>query len=666
MKTKTNEFAKISKLVDTVIKRYREVRKACGIPNNGWHSRTIERMAAPFIKGCFTLAVVGKVSSGKSTFINALLGCKDLLPTGHDQTTCGVTYIEYGENPEVTIIFGDGRKEVIKNDISGKIRPHVAIPEKYRNLPVNNIDDMIMGNFDFNKIWEVRNQLEEETLCPPIDKTLLKDYVGHRRKKDIAVEVHIKYPFNEELKGWRVIDTPGIGAIGGIETRTKQLLATQKEDGSREVDAIIFLQKGSQTLDQTDTKKFVKEQLENLTESDKDRLFYILTHSASSDFLNHKESKIVFINQNYGEKIKVLTYADSLLYTFLNDLKDSDVSLDQYQMFDKPECWSEDEWDKIMSILFNAQRQLKKNGDSFNHDTMLRIIQEWSHFEELKDEINTFAKNEKQKTLVSLLELIAYDYLGFIRQLDKEKKLIDGELSSINKEIDRVKHKRQEYNVIAQKADNMIKIDRINAEFDFIDKKLREFEKLESIDSVRTSVTNLFDLVQKKEKEVFDDIIKQFSGFFNDFDSTDIILESIDFKAIENEATSKSKETYVIEPERVITHTTDPDERIPAKYGTRINEEQKLREFKALTLKRARTQRDKLLPQVKEKVDNMKNQIFEELNAKLNDEQSRLEKLKSQLARKEEFKAENDRFIDASLVASKELLKHVQDYGFEF
>lgn len=666
MKTKTNEFAKISKLVDTVIKRYREVRKVCGIPNNGWHSRTIERMAAPFIKGCFTLAVVGKVSSGKSTFINALLGCKDLLPTGHDQTTCGVTYIEYGENPEVTIIFGDGRKEVIKNDISGKIRPHVAIPEKYRNLPVNNIDDMIMGNFDFNKIWEVRNQLEEETLCPPIDKALLKDYVGHRRKKDIAVEVHIKYPFNEELKGWRVIDTPGIGAIGGIETRTKQLLATQKEDGSREVDAIIFLQKGSQTLDQTDTKKFVKEQLENLTESDKGRLFYILTHSASSDFLNHKESKIVFINQNYGEKIKVLTYADSLLYTFLNDLKDSDVSLDQYQMFDKPECWSEDEWDKIMSILFNAQRQLKKNGDSFNHDTMLRIIQEWSHFEELKDEINTFAKNEKQKTLVSLLKLIASDYLGFIRQLDKEKKLIDGELSSINNEIDRVKRKRQEYNVIAQKADNMIKIDRINAEFDFIDKKLREFEKLESIYSVRTSVTNLFDLVQKKEKEVFDDIIKQFSVFFNDFDSTDIILESIDFKAIENEATSKSKETYVIEPERVITHTTDPDERIPAKYGTRTNEEQKLREFKALTLKIARTQRDKLLPQVKEKVDNMKNQIFEELNAKLNDEQSRLEKLKSQLARKEEFKAENDRFIDASLVASKELLKHVQDYGFEF
>ena len=65
MDSKTNEFAKIGKLVNTIITRYREIRKDCGIPDNGWHSRTIERMATPFIKGYFTLAVVGKVSSGK-------------------------------------------------------------------------------------------------------------------------------------------------------------------------------------------------------------------------------------------------------------------------------------------------------------------------------------------------------------------------------------------------------------------------------------------------------------------------------------------------------------------------------------------------------------------------------------------------------------------------
>jgi hypothetical protein len=220
--------------------------------------------------------------------------------------------------------------------------------------------------------------------------------------------------------------------------------------------------------------------------------------------------------------------------------------------------------------------------------------------------------------------------------------------------------------VLAQKADNLIKIDRINAEFDFIEKELLAFEELKSIDSVRTSVTNLFDSVQKKEKEVFEDIIKQFSGFFKEFDSTDIVLGSIDFKAIENEATSKSKESYVIEPARVIKHTTKADERIPAKYGTRTNAETKLREFKALTLKRARGQRDLLLPQVKEKVDNMRNQIFDELDAKIKEELDRLEKLKSQLARKEEFKAENDAFITKARAASKELIKLAQDYGYEF
>lgn len=666
MSTKTNEFAKIGKLVDTIITRYREVRKDCGIPDNGWHSRTIERMATPFIKGYFTLAVVGKVSSGKSTFINALLGCKDLLPTGHDQTTCGVTYIEYGEKPEVTIVFGDGHKKVIKDDISGKIKPHVAIPEKYHHLPVNNIDDMIMGGYDFKKIWEVHNQLEEETLCPPIDKALLKEYVEQRKKKDIAIEVRMKYPFNEELKGWRVIDTPGIGAIGGIETRTKQLLATQKEDGSREVDAIIFLQNGSQTLDQTDTKKFVKEQLDNLTESDKDRLFYVLTHSSSSDFVTHKDSKIDFITQNYGSKIKVLTYADSLLYTFLTDLEGSDVSLDEFMKFAKPEDWAIDEWNTIMGILFQAMLHLQQTHESFNHDTMLRTVKEWSHFEELKNEINTFAKNERQKTLRNLLNLIATDYLGFVHQLDKDKELVDGDLASINNEIRNVEKKRQGYNILAQKADNIIKIDRINAEFDFIEAELRAFEGLKSIDSVRTSVTNLFDSVQKKEKEVFEKIIKEFSDFFKDFDSNDIVLESIDFYAIESVAGNFDKEKYIIEPAKTETHWSGPNEYIRAKYDQKKIEEEKIRNFKALVLKKVRSQKDLFLPQIKVKVDNMRNQIFNELDTKIKEEIERLEGLKSQLARKEEFKAENDAFIAKSHAASKELIKLAQDYGYKF
>lgn len=195
---------------------------------------------------------------------------------------------------------------------------------------------------------------------------------------------------------------------------------------------------------------------------------------------------------------------------------------------------------------------------------------------------------------------------------------------------------------------------------------MRAFEGLKSIDSVRTSVTNLFDSVQKKEKEVFEKIIKEFSDFFKDFDSNDIVLESIDFYAIESAAGNFDKDKYIIEPARTETHWSDPDEYIPAKYDQKKIEEEKIRNFKALALKKARSQKDRFLPQIKVKVDNMRNQIFDELDTKIKEEIDRLEGLKSQLARKEEFKAENDAFIAKSHAASKELIKLAQDYGYKF
>jgi len=661
----TNEFAKATLLVDTVLKKYREVRKTCGIADDAWHSRSIERMAKPFIKGYFTLAVVGKVSSGKSTFINALLGCKDLLPTGHDQTTCGVTYIEYGETPEITITFGDGHQTIIKENICGKIKPYVAIPEMYHNLPVNNIDDMIMENKGFEQIWDLHNQIEKETLCARIDKALLEEYVSNRTKKDIAIEVRMKFPFNEELKGWRVIDTPGIGAIGGIETRTKQLLANQNEDGSREVDAIIFLQNGSQTLDQTDSKQFIKEQLDNFTESDKGRLFYVLTHSSSTYFLDHKDSKLDFIKQNYGDKIRCLTYADSLLYTFLNDFDRSDIDLKAYDDFEKPEGWAEDEWNAIMGILDQAKRYVKKH-DTVNNETMLRTIKAWAHFDSLKSDINQFAKNEKQKSLQELINLIAKDYLGFVSQLYLEKELVDGDLVKINEAIEGVDKERTNINSLAKLADKNIQIDKIKEQFQFFDEYLWNIDSCPSINTIKTEITELFDLVQSKEKSVFENIQKQFAVFLKEKISDGIIIDSMDFASMENAATNDSQEKYVIEPARKITHCCEADEYIKAKYGYRTNDDEKLCKFKELVKFKGVKLRDKFLIQVTNKANKFREQVSNEIDKKLKEEKVRFEGLKGKLACKQEFKAENDKFIAESHAASKELIKLADEYGIKY
>ncbi len=164
------------------------------------------------------------------------------------------------------------------------------------------------------------------------------------------------------------------------------------------------------------------------------------------------------------------------------------------------------------------------------------------------------------------------------------------------------------------------------------------------------------------KKRVFENIVNLFSDFFKEDGSKDPIWESIDFLAIEEEATKNSQEKYLISDKQVIKKCCEDNVIIPAKYGNRTNYSKKVKEFKTIALTRARAQRDKILPQIMEKIDNIKEQVSNELHAKLDEEFNRLEGLKGQLSRKEEFKAENDAFIAKSHAASKELIKLVEEY----
>lgn len=663
---KINEFARMRGLVDTLLKRYRQVRRKCDIKDDEWHSRSIEKLAASFLEGSFTLAVVGKVSAGKSTFINALLGCKDLLPTGHDQTTCGVTSIEYGEEPEATITFADDHSVVVRDDISGEIKAHVAIPEEFHNLPVNNIDEMILADWDFETIWDKREQLEKETLCSPIKADELKRYVASRNKANIAVNVRIKYPFSEELKGWRIMDTPGIGAIGGIEVQTRQLLATQRADGSREVDAIIFLQDGSQTLDQADTKKFVSELLDNFTESDRHRLFYVLTHGTSSGFRDHKDNKLRFIEENYGDKIKYVSHVDSLLCSFIELQEREQYDLKYYDDLEdqRPGGWEESEWEAVMAIMYAAKRQLKKQHDTFNHDTMFRLLQEWSNFDDLKRLVNDFAKKEKEESLNKFLELLKCDYAGFQSRLQRNQELVESDKDKISEAKEGILEKKREYNRRAQKADQRISIEKIKKEFKFIDERLREIDELKGEGEVRTAITNLFDDVQQREKEVFEEIAREYSDISKRISHKYMVWDAIDFDALENEATDFGKERYVIEPARVVSHVSSPDERIPAKYAERFNEEKKLKGFKALVVKKAGKQRDKFLKQLIKKIENMRKRILVELDKKIEAEKRAYEELEPQLKEKRKFASMNRARIKSVCDTINDLDKQVGGSGY--
>ncbi len=65
-----------------------------------------ERMAGPL-----RVALVGRVSAGKSTLVNALLG-EEIAPTGVTDLTFTVTWLTHGPERTVTAHFGDGRPPV--------------------------------------------------------------------------------------------------------------------------------------------------------------------------------------------------------------------------------------------------------------------------------------------------------------------------------------------------------------------------------------------------------------------------------------------------------------------------------------------------------------------------------------------------------------------------
>ncbi|MET7401901.1 dynamin family protein [Dactylosporangium sp. NPDC005572] len=63
-----------------------------------------ERLDAPM-----RVALVGRVSSGKSTLANAMLG-GELAPTGVEELTFNVNWLRYGGRRELTVHFRDGRR----------------------------------------------------------------------------------------------------------------------------------------------------------------------------------------------------------------------------------------------------------------------------------------------------------------------------------------------------------------------------------------------------------------------------------------------------------------------------------------------------------------------------------------------------------------------------
>jgi GTPase Era involved in 16S rRNA processing len=139
----------------------------------------LRRLSAPL-----QVAVAGRIKSGKSTLVNALIG-RRVAPTDVGECTRLVTRFQYGTVDRVEVVFNDGHKQVLPFDVGG----------------------MIPATLDVNF-----------------------DEVSHLEA----------YLTNAVLRDLTVIDTPGLGSLDAASVaRTEQLLGAakhSKDEGSDDLD----------------------------------------------------------------------------------------------------------------------------------------------------------------------------------------------------------------------------------------------------------------------------------------------------------------------------------------------------------------------------------------------------------------------------------------------
>ena len=83
----------------------------------------LERLEQPM-----QLAIIGRLSSSKSTLVNALLGNPDIAKTDKSEETYNVSWVKYGENEnEITVVFKDGKRiKANRTDLADWTSRHCA------------------------------------------------------------------------------------------------------------------------------------------------------------------------------------------------------------------------------------------------------------------------------------------------------------------------------------------------------------------------------------------------------------------------------------------------------------------------------------------------------------------------------------------------------------
>ena len=186
------------------------------------------------------IAIMGQVKAGKSSFLNALLfNGYPVLPEASTPKTANLTRISWGEVPTLEVEFYSADEWTDIENLALCAGEHAEVKvarELTAMVKASGIDVQTI-------LAKGMDRVQTDSLDGLLG--ILNDYAGNNGQYTALVKMTRLYLPNEELKGFDVVDTPGMN--DPVLSRTEKT----KEEMAR-CDVVFFLSRCSQFLDQSD------------------------------------------------------------------------------------------------------------------------------------------------------------------------------------------------------------------------------------------------------------------------------------------------------------------------------------------------------------------------------------------------------------------------------
>lgn len=518
--------------------RYRSFR---GNSEDGVDPAFLELRAKALEAGRYVLAVVGETKAGKSTLINALLG-ERILPTDVLQSSSAIVEIFKSEKKYVEVRYADGHAETVHDDLATPdvdeafehLRRIGALQDRFRTIPTTLIDaGIVQGRIKAGRPIPFADLQAVSKLPLAGKEALIEEYVRGRTLAHIPVEITFGFPLKYAFDELRLVDSPGVNALGGVQDRTFAYL--------HNANAVLFVHSLEGPVEKSSFREFITQVVPNRT---RQALFLVLSKSGfKSDIeIDEKVSEARSLFSEEFDHHRVL-HVDSMLKIVADELDtfDSAAALkahyvdrkkhfEQRYQGERRQEWRDEavNFDTKLKLLNNTLEAL---GNGSDRDAVRAALRRSSNFEQMEQAIEEFSAQAPELQLSELLVAVERGYenqvaahaqnIDLLTKKRKHPQTFENEISEIQRLLKEYQRELNEFTESVHRkhtgvnAENRAELQRLKAMYEStVGQAHSEASVRKALVDFNDECGRLVDQVAGSIKHSFADRLKQLGAEF--------------------------------------------------------------------------------------------------------------------------------------------------------